>query len=261
MEVVLALAALGVAALTLYSGFGLGTLLLPVLMFFYPPHTAIAATAVVHFLNNCLKLVLVGRHVDRRVFLRFAIPAVPAALLGAWLLRRLSLEGALYEYAVGGRTFAVTTVGLVVGVLIVLFAVLELTGAMKERALPPRFLPLGGVLSGFFGGLSGHQGALRGLVLLKSGLDARAYIATAVAASTLVDFTRLAVYGTTYLRAPDLLGGATSARPLVIAVVAAFVGTFLGVRLLGKVTLEGLHRLVGVLLLLAGLAIATGLSG
>lgn len=261
MEVVLALAALAVAALTLYSGFGLGTLLLPVLLFFYPPAVAVAATAVVHFLNNVLKLILVGRHADRGVFLRFVVPAVPAAFLGAWLLSRLAAGDALVRYSIGERAFAITPIGLVVGGLIVIFAVLELSGAMRDRALPPRLLPVGGFLSGFFGGLSGHQGALRGLVLLRSGLSKERYIGTAVAASTLVDFTRLLVYGAAWIGTPDLFTQDQSARPLAIALLFAFLGTFLGVRLIGKITLRGLHLLIGVLLLLAGLAIASGLAG
>ncbi|MDF1701296.1 MAG: sulfite exporter TauE/SafE family protein [Planctomycetota bacterium] len=260
MEIILGLCALAVAALTLYSGFGLGTLLLPVLALFYPPHIAVAATAVVHFLNNLLKLVLMRKHVDRSVLLRFALPAIPAAFLGAWLLSTMARAAPLATYELGGKTFALSTLGLTVGLLVVLFAVLELTGAMKRVAFPPRLLPLGGALSGFFGGLSGHQGALRSVVLLKSGLSKEGYVATGTAASTLVDATRIVVYGTAWIGSWDEFAQEVSLNPLLIAVACAFVGTFLGVRLLGKMTLSGLHMLVGLLLLVAGLAIALGLS-
>ena len=82
------LIAFGASALTFFSGFGLGTLLLPAFAFFYPIEIAVASTAVVHFLNGLFKLLLVGRHADRRTVLRFGIPAIPAAFLGAWLLLR-----------------------------------------------------------------------------------------------------------------------------------------------------------------------------
>lgn len=261
MEIVLAAAALGVAILTLYSGFGLGTLLLPVLLFFYPPEVAVAATAVVHLLNNLLKVALVGRFADRKILWRFALPAIPAAFVGAWLLHLLAGGEAVARYTVGSRDMSVTPIGLVVGALIVLFAVLDLAGVLKKRALPPRLLPLGGLMSGFFGGLSGHQGALRSLVLVRLGLDKTGYIGTAVSASTLVDLTRLAVYGTAWIGSWDAIATTYSLRPLLIAVGAAFLGTFIGLRLLGKVTLAGLHRLIGILLLVAGLAIASGLGG
>ena len=260
MEILLALCALVVAALTLYSGFGLGTLLLPVLALFYPPHVAVAATAVVHFLNNLLKLALLWTHVDGRVLWRFAAPAIPFAFLGAWLLGHLADLSPLTTYELGGRTFEITGLGLAIGVLVLLFAVLELSGALRKVAFPPRLLPLGGALSGFFGGLSGHQGALRSVVLLKAGLSKEAYVATGTAASTLVDAARLLVYGTAWIGSWNVFAEEHSLVPLLIAVVCALAGTVLGVRLLGKVTLDALHTLVGILLLLAGLAIALGLS-
>lgn len=80
------LVALIVAALTLFSGFGLGTLLMPAIALFFPVTVAVAATAVVHLANNLFKVALMGRHADWRVVGRFAIPAAVAAMVGAWLL-------------------------------------------------------------------------------------------------------------------------------------------------------------------------------
>ena len=62
--------ALVASALTFFSGFGLGTLLLPTFALFFPIDHAVALTAVVHFLNSLFKLALAGRHADRRVVLR-----------------------------------------------------------------------------------------------------------------------------------------------------------------------------------------------
>ncbi|MEK9138207.1 MAG: sulfite exporter TauE/SafE family protein, partial [Bacteroidota bacterium] len=50
--------ALLASGLTLFSGFGLGTLLLPAFILFFPPDVAVGMTAIVHFLNNIFKLVL-----------------------------------------------------------------------------------------------------------------------------------------------------------------------------------------------------------
>ena len=68
--------------MTLFSGFGLGTLLLPVMVLFFPVDLAIALTAVVHALNNLFKCWLLGRHADGAVVLKFGLPAILAALLG-----------------------------------------------------------------------------------------------------------------------------------------------------------------------------------
>jgi uncharacterized protein len=73
---VIGLAAIITSGLTLFSGFGLGTLLMPVFAIFFPVEVAIALTAIVHFLNNVFKLILVGRHTDKDVVLRFGIPAI-----------------------------------------------------------------------------------------------------------------------------------------------------------------------------------------
>lgn len=72
------------SGLTFFSGFGLGTLLLPAFALFYPVTQAVALTAVVHFLNGLFKLLLVGRHTNLRVMLLFGLPALAASFLGAW---------------------------------------------------------------------------------------------------------------------------------------------------------------------------------
>jgi uncharacterized membrane protein YfcA len=68
--------------LTFFSGFGLGTLLTPVFLLFFPVELAIALTAIVHFLNNIFKLVLVGKHIDWPIALRFGLPAIFFSFLG-----------------------------------------------------------------------------------------------------------------------------------------------------------------------------------
>jgi uncharacterized protein len=75
---------------------------------------------------------------------------------------------------------------LIIGALIVLFVILELSPTFAKTALDRKWLPLGGVISGFFGGLSGHQGAFRSMFLIKAGLEKETFVATGVV---------LAVYG------------------------------------------------------------------
>ena len=83
MYVIVCLVALGASFLTLFSGFGLSTLLMPAFALFFPLETAIAMTAVVHLANNVFKLVLVGRKVDKEVLLKFALPGIATAFVGA----------------------------------------------------------------------------------------------------------------------------------------------------------------------------------
>lgn len=257
LEEVLVLAvALAASVLTFFSGFGLGTLLLPAFALVFPLDVAVAATAVVHLGNNLGKAGLVGRMADWKVVARFGIPAVLAAFAGAALL--LMLEGGpVATYSLAGER-KVTALGLVVGLLITAFALFELVPVLKDWTVDRRWLPLGGLLSGFFGGLSGHQGALRSAFLTKVLPTAKAFVATGTVCAILVDLARLGVYagryaqGTAALDAGDwwLLGG---------AMAMALAGALVGARLLGKATLGGVRTLVGLLLLVLGPAIAAGL--
>jgi len=90
--------------------------------------------------------------------------------------------------------FEITIIKAVIGTLIMVFALLEMWPRFQELAFPPRWLPLGGALSGFFGGLSGNQGALRSAFLLKIGLSKEAFVATGVVSAVIVDAARLVIY-------------------------------------------------------------------
>ena len=252
--VVAALAALLGAGLTFFSGFGLGTLLLGVLVLFLPPAVAIAVTAVVHLLNNLFKLGLVGRNTAWPVVVRFGVPAIVGAFAGARVLDALGEAAPLATYTLAGAVREIAPVKLAIGLLLVAFAVFEVT-PLRRAALAPSLLPVGGLLSGFFGGLSGHQGALRSVFLLRAGLSKDAFIATGVAIAVLIDVTRLWAYAadlrTLDWRALGPLVGACS--------LAAFAGSYLGSRLLPKLTYTAVQRAVAALLLVVGLGLASGL--
>jgi len=254
---VVCVVALIASGLTLFSGFGLGTLLLPTFALFFPVEIAVASTAIVHLLNNLFKLVLVGRKARLDMVLGFGLPAIVSAFGGAWALTWLAGLPKLWSYSLAGREFEVSTVKLVLALLILVFAVLELMGdrSEKTRGSAPRKLWVGGLLSGFFGGLSGHQGALRSAFLIREGVSRDEFIGTSVVCSVLVDLVRLGVYGAAMGRAV-FRHDSSSSLLIGAATGAAFVGAFVGVRLVRKVTLGTVRRLVVTLLI--GLALAMG---
>jgi uncharacterized membrane protein YfcA len=246
--------ALLASGLTFFSGFGLGTLLLPAFALFVPVDRAIALTAIVHFLNGLFKLALVGRQADRRVVIRFGLPAIVTAFVGAWVLVWLTGLGVLFDYTLFGRRFDVTPVKLVVGVLLLVFALVEVLPRFRNMEFDPRYLPLGRAISGFFGGLSGMQGALRSAFLVRAGLSKEAFIGTGVVVACLVDVSRLALYsGSIFGGAANLDYGLLSA-----AVLAAFLGAFLGNRYLKKMTMRGIQWVVAVMLFAVAIGLATG---
>ena len=247
--------ALLASGLTFFSGFGLGTLLLPAFALFVPVDRAVALTAIVDFLNGLFKLALVGRQADRRVAVRFGLPAVAAAFAGAWVLLWLTGLGVLFDYALLGRRVEVTPVKLVVGVLLLAFACVEVLPRFRELEFGPRYLPLGGAISGFFGGLSGMQGALRSAFLVRAGLSKEAFIGTGVVVACLVDVSRLTLYS------GSIFGGAANLDYILLtaAVLAAVMGAFLGNRYLKKMTMRGIQWVVAVMLLAVAIGLATGL--
>jgi uncharacterized membrane protein YfcA len=253
----LAAAAFVSSALTLFSGFGLGTLLLPAFALFLPLPLAVAATAVVHLANNLFKLWLVGRRADRGVVLRFGVPAALAAFAGAAVLNAAAGLAPVGSWSLGGRHYDVTPLDLGMGGLMLVFALLDVLPLFQQLAFDRRWLPVGGLLSGFFGGLSGHQGALRAAFLVKAGLGKEAFIGTNVVIAVLVDVVRLAVYGAGSLAHVD----STLAVPIAVATLAAFVGAFFGARWVEKVTYRTVQLVVAGMLVVVALAISAGLVG
>jgi uncharacterized membrane protein YfcA len=252
---IIALVALFASGLTFFSGFGLGTLLLPAFALFFPIERAIAMTAVVHFLNGLFKLGLVGRHADWRVVLRFGLPAIVAALAGAAALVWFAEMPPLATYSPFGRELQITPVNLVVGLLLLAFVLIEGLPRFRDMTFPPHYMPLGGALSGFFGGLSGMQGALRSAFLAKAGLSKEAFIATGVVIACLIDVTRLGVYARRLIDVHQELDYGL----LAVAVVAAFIGALAGNRYLKKMTMRGIQRIVAVMLLAVALGLISGL--
>lgn len=251
---VIAAVAFLAAALTLFSGFGVGTLLLPAFLLFFAPAVAVAMTAVVHLANNLFKAVLLGRHTRWDVVWRFGLPAIATAVLGALALARLQDLPAAYEYHALGRNLHVTVLDLVLAALMAAFAVLELSPRFQNLSFHPRWLPLGGLLSGFFGGVSGHQGAFRSAFLVRAGLGKEGFVATGVIIACLVDVGRLAVYWQAFAGAAVR----DQAPALITGCVAAFAGSFLAARLLHKVTYRTVQYAVAGLMLLVSAGLASG---
>ena len=250
---VIPLVAFLASGLTLFSGFGLGSILMPVMALFFPVEAAIAATAIVHLANNIFKLFLFGKYRRNDVLISFAVPAVASAAVGAWTLTVLSEVDPILRYTSFGKTVEVETLKVVIAVLITLFALFEILPRLRDLKFSSGLLPLGGVISGLLGGLSGHQGALRSAFLINLGLTKEQFIGTGVTIACLVDVTRLTVYGV-HFSSIGLENG-----PLILtSCIAAFSGAFIGRRLVEKVTMRHVQTLVGICLILLSLALGSG---
>lgn len=252
---IICLVAFFTSILTFFCGFGLGTILAPVFAVFFPIDVAIALTGIVHFVNNLFKLTLVGRHADKQVLLRFGVPAIFASFAGAWLLLKLTDLPPVHQYQLWGKDFEITPIKLVIASLLIIFAVLEISPKFQKIQFGRNKLVAGGILSGFFGGLSGIQGAIRSAFLIKSGLTKESYIATGVVIASLVDITRLSVYSSRF--GESALG--ENMVLVVSATAAAILGAVAGNKLLRKVTFTLVQKLVALMLVLISVALGAGL--
>ena len=243
------------AILTFFSGFGLGTILTPVMMIFFPTEVAIAFTGIVHFSNNIFKFFLVGKNINKKVLIRFGLPSVIAALIGSYLLVLIDDNIVVFSYYFFDKKIDVILVKFLISILLIIFAIIDLIPQIKDLHFDKKYLPVGGFLSGFFGGLSGNQGALRSAFLVKHGLEKSIFVSTTVAISSLVDITRLSVYSTNFLN----LNYSDFYQLGFFSVVSAVAGSFIGNRLLKKVTIEQIKKIIALLLILLGISFLIGI--
>ncbi len=254
-EFIIGIVALFASALTFFSGFGLGTILLPVFAIFFPIDLAVALTAIVHFLNNIFKLFLTVKNLDKDILLKFGLPSIVAAFIGALLLNYLSHLQPLFSWNYSGKTFEVTPIKLIIALLLMFFALFDIIPKLKNLQFSKKYLPIGGLISGFFGGLSGHQGALRSAFLIRAGLPKETFIATGIAIACLIDITRLSVYSKNILSVKDTIDW----KLVLLATLSAFIGAFFGNKFLKKITIDSVQMIVSVALIIFAVFLGLGI--
>jgi uncharacterized membrane protein YfcA len=251
------LVSIGASSLTFFSGFGLGTILLPVFLTMLPVELAILATAIVHFSNSLFKFFFLFRHVDRKTFFLFGTPAIVASFFGALLVKNLYSFGTLYSHTLfSSKEIEVTLMNFLVGTLILIFTLLELSKKLNTLIITERFIVLGGIFSGFFGGLSGHQGALRSLFLKNLKLSKEQLVASSTAISLGIDAIRIVVYLSSF----HLITNLTQHKNLLlVGVLGAFIGVTVGKKLLKKINLSQLNLFISLSLIVFSLCLMFGI--
>ena len=221
-------------AVAAVSGFGIGSILTPVLMLSLPTAHAVAVVSIPHAWATTLRFLRLRRNIDRATFRQFGVASAIGGLAGAALQSRLGS--------------AVLTIAL--ATLLILAGGSELL----RRPVPlPRtsFWRLaGGVASGFFGGLVGNQGGIRAAALLGFGLPVKALVATATASALLVDLARVPIY---LVNAGPVI--ARSAPVWLVASAGVTIGTFIGVPVLSRIPPDTYRAVVGGLLVLLGVSL------
>ena len=224
--------AFGAEVIGTMAGFGAATILTPIAILFMDVKTAIALVACFHLFGNASRLLFFGRYVHAKTWVQFGLTGVLCSLLGAAMTAHLPSE----------------IIQLIFGLFLLVYV--GCSSSLPEHVhLPntPWTLVGGGAASGFIAGLIGTGGAIRSACLLAFGLPRDVYIGTSAAIALIVDATRLPVYLTQHFIPSRMI-------PLVVSLIgAAFLGAWLGRRLVQRVSTMAFRRFVLAMLALMGL--------
>lgn len=223
------------------AGFGIGSLLTPLLATQVPLKLAVAAVSIPHLLATALRFWLLRAHVDRKLLWSFGVFSAVGGLLGALAHRWASSP----------------VLTIVFGAALLLAGGSELTGAARKVELRGAAAWVAGAISGVLGGMVGNQGGIRSAALLGFHTTRVTFVATATAIALLVDAARMPVY--LWLQGAALV---QLAWPIGIACAGCVAGTFWGRRLLERIPERVFRKFVASLILLLGVyMLAAGWRG
>jgi uncharacterized membrane protein YfcA len=218
-------------------GFGIGSLLTPLLAARFGAGVAVAAVALPHAAATAVRCWRLRADINRSVLARFGLLSAAGGLLGALLYTRL-----------GGSALT-----RILGVLLLLTAAAQLSGWSARWHPRGLLVAILGVGSGFFGGIAGNQGGLRAAALTAFGLLPTEFVATATGTALLVDAARTPVY--LWRAGPALVD---LWRPIGIALVGVLIGTLVGERILFGLSPARFAKIVGLAIGALGLWLLIG---
>lgn len=214
------------------TGFGTSTVMVPVLLFFYPVPQTLLFVGIVHWFGNIWKLILFRKGFEWELILSFGVPGVAATFLGASLV--FNIPGVILSR--------------ILGIFLICYVV-YLSVKSSFRIKPSLFAgACGGALSGFLAGVFGIGGAVRGLFLTAFDLPKEVYIATAGAIALIIDTTRLTTYFANGARLEQLL-----LWGLLLFIPASFLGAKIAKCIVEKIPQEHFRKVVAVFLFLVGI--------
>jgi uncharacterized membrane protein YfcA len=232
--VVVGILAFVAGATSAVAGFGIGSILTPLLALAIGAKLAVAAAAIPHFLGNAVRLWTLRHRVDKEVIKTFGLMSAVGALAGALL----------HAFA------AVTALKVAMAVILIMAGLLGVLGLIDRVRMGRKGAWTAGAVSGFLGGLVGNQGGIRAAAMLALDVRKEVFVATAVAIALVVDGARMPVYAFSVGR--ELLGH----WPIVAtACGGVLLGTLTGRTLLGWIPETKFRRIVSGLLVALGIAI------
>jgi len=215
------------------GGFGSSVFFVPVANFFLDFQSVLGITALFHLASNISKIAMFRKGIDRKVILQLGIPSVLFVIVGAYFSK--FLNPTILTYILGVFLIVLSLVFLIFKKLVI--------KATSKNAI------IGGLLSGLSAGILGTGGAIRGVTLSAFKMDKNKFIATSAFIDLGVDFSRTIVYYYNGYMRKDLL------YLVPILIVVSIIGTYIGKKILNKMSQEQFRY--SVLLLILGIGIAS----
>jgi hypothetical protein len=213
-------------------GFGIGSLLTPLIAWRFGTDAAVAAIALPHLAGGLLRGWRLRSDIDRSILLRFGALSAAGGLIGALAFANLAPD----------------ILGLLLGALLVLTATAGLTQWANRWTPHGVLIWILGALSGFFGGVVGNQGGLRAAALAQFRLKPAAFVATSTVIGVLIDVVRSPIY---VLRVGDRLW--TMWMLVGIMILGVVAGTLAGERILLGLSHERFRTMVSAAVGLLGI--------
>jgi len=225
-------AAIAAGAVASISGFGIGSILTPLLSLWLGTKLAVALVSVPHFTGTALRFSLIRQHTDHKVLWSFGVTSAIGGLIGALL--HVWLRSMMLSY--------------ILAALLVFAGVMGMTGLAQHMRFGRKTAWVAGGLSGAFGGLVGNQGGIRSAALLGFDVKRDAFVATATAIGLLVDVFRMPVYAVTQFSQI-----ASQWRLMLAATAGVVIGTLMGKKLLGWIPERSFRLIVAAIILALGI--------
>jgi uncharacterized protein len=233
-DTLIAVAATLAGAIASVAGFGIGSILTPLLALRVGTKLAVAAVSIPHLIATTLRFLRIREHVDKHVFLNFGITSAAGGLLGALLHAR----------------FSSTVLSYVLGTLLVFAGIMGITGLSRRMRFEGAAAWIAGALSGAFGGLVGNQGGIRSAAMLGMRVSKDSFVATATAIALVVDVARIPVYAV--IQRKQVLG---IWAVLLFAISGVVVGTLAGEGILKRIPEPLFRRVVSIIILALGVGL------
>ncbi|WP_341225911.1 sulfite exporter TauE/SafE family protein [uncultured Arcticibacterium sp.] len=213
------------------GGFGSSVFFVPMAGFFYDFQAVLGLTALYHVFSNLSKIVLFFKGMDRRIFLIIGIPSIIFVVLGAYLSQFLKGD----------------IPALILGLFLVAFSLFLLLKPDFTLKRSNQNGILGGSLSGLAAGVLGTGGAIRGLTLASFNVEKATFLATSALIDFGVDSSRFVVYYSQDYITKDMLWKAP------VLLIISFLGTWLGKKMLNKISQENFRKIALWLILIVGI--------